>query len=76
MFKHDIIIAAALCTFAAPALAASQPQEIDAIRAEFDQKFKALQAEYEARLKALEGRVQAAEAQAGQAQSSAQTAVA
>ncbi|HXF08742.1 MAG TPA: hypothetical protein VNK45_09515 [Candidatus Acidoferrales bacterium] len=76
MFKHDIIIAAALCTFAAPALAASQPQEIDAIRAEFDQKFKALQAEYEARLKALESRVQAAEAQAGQAQSSAQTAVA
>ena len=66
----------ALCALATPALAAPQPQELDAIRAEFEQKFQALQADYEARLKALEGRVQAAETQAGAAQATAQTAAA
>ena len=73
MFKHDLIIAAALCAFAAPTLAAPQA-ELDALRAEFDRKFNALQADYEARLKALESRVQTAETQADQARSTAETA--
>ena len=68
------IFLAALCALAIPALAAPQPSELDALRAEFDRKFQALQADYETRLKALEGRVQVAEAQAGQAQVTAQTA--
>ena len=75
MFKRDVVMAAALCAFAAPALAAPQP-ELDALRAEFDQKFRDLQADYEARLKALEGRVRAAETQADAAQATAQTAAA
>lgn len=69
------IAAAALGALAVPALAAPQ-SDLDALRAEFDQKFQALQADYEARLKALENRVQAAEAQAGQAETMAHTAVA
>ena len=73
MFKHDLIIAAALCAFAAPTLAAPQA-ELDALRAEFDRKFDALQADYEARLKALESRVQAAEIQADQDRATAQMA--
>jgi len=75
MFKRDVVMAAALCAFAAPALAAPPP-ELDALRAEFDRKFKDLQADYEARLNALEGRVQAAETQADAAQATAQTAAA
>ena len=75
MSKRDVYLAAALCAFAAPALAAPQA-ELDALRAEFDEKFKALQADYEAQLKTLEERVQAAEAQADQAQVTAQTAAA
>jgi hypothetical protein len=74
MFHRLAFAVAALCALAQPVLAASQPQEVDALRAEFEQKFKALQTDYEARLKALEGRVQAAEAQAGQAPATAQTA--
>ena len=76
MSIRPVLAVAALCALATPALAAPQSQDIDALRAEFDQKVKALQADYEARLKALESRVQAAEAQAGQAQSTAQTAAA
>jgi len=69
-----LILTAALCAPATPALAAPQ-QEIDALRAEFEQQFQALQADYEARLQALEGRVQAAETQADQARETAQSAV-
>lgn len=69
------ILLAALCALATQALAAPQPQELDALRAEFEQKFQALQADYEARLQALEGRVQAAETQADQARETAQSAV-
>lgn len=76
MSIRSALAVAALCALATPVLAAPQPQEIDALRAEFDQKFKALQADYEARLKALETRVEAAEAQAGTAQATAQTAAA
>ena len=70
------VLAAALAAAMPWSFAAHADTELDTLRAEFDRKFQALQADYEQRLKALEGRVQAAEAQAGEARASASSAVA
>ena len=68
---HRLLLAAGLAVaLASPAQAAS-PDEIAALRAEFDRKFQSLQADYEARLKALESRVQTAEIKADNAQQDA-----
>ncbi|ANX05306.1 TonB-dependent receptor [Immundisolibacter cernigliae] len=68
---HRLLLAAGLAVaLASPARAAS-PDEIAALRAEFESKFQSLQADYEARLKALESRVQTAEIKADNAQQDA-----
>lgn len=70
MFNRLLLAAGLAAALASPARAAS-PDEIGALRAEFDRKFQSLQADYEARLKALEGRVQTAEIKADNAQQDA-----
>ena len=70
MFYRLLLAAGLAVALASPARAAS-PNEIAALRAEFDRKFQSLQTDYEARLKALESRVQTAEIKADNAQQDA-----
>ena len=70
MFHRLLLAAGVAVVLASPARAAS-PDEIAALRAEFERKFQSLQADYEARLKALESRVQTAEIKADNAQQDA-----
>jgi hypothetical protein len=68
---HRLLLAAGLAVVLASPAQAASPDEIAALRAEFDRKFQSLQADYEARLKALESRVQTAEIKADNAQQDA-----
>ncbi|HEX2796009.1 MAG TPA: hypothetical protein VHN38_02910 [Immundisolibacter sp.] len=68
---HRLLLAAGLAVVLASPARAASPDEIAALRAEFERKFQSLQADYEARLKALESRVQTAEIKADNAQQEA-----
>ncbi len=68
---HRLLLAAGLAAALASPVRAASPDDIAALRAEFDRKFQSLQADYEARLKALESRVQTAEIKADNAQQDA-----
>lgn len=68
---HRLLLAAGLAVVLASPVRAASPDEISALRAEFERKFQSLQADYEARLKALESRVETAEVKADNAQQEA-----
>jgi hypothetical protein len=68
---HRLLLAAGLAVVLASPVRAASPDEIAALRAEFERKFQSLQADYEARLKALESRVETAEVKADAAQQEA-----
>lgn len=68
---HRLLLAAGLAVVLASPARAASPDEIAALRAEFERKFQSLQTDYEARLKALESRLQTAEIKADNAQQEA-----
>ena len=68
---HRLLLAAGLAVVLASPARAASPDEIAALRAEFERKVQSLQADYEARLQALENRLQTAEITADNAQQEA-----